>query len=59
MDYSPGLRGVVAGETEISTVGMEGTSLRYRGYDAIELTKTHTYEAVSYTHLTLPTIYSV
>ena len=55
MDYSPGLRGVIAGETEISTVGMEGTSLRYRGYDAIELTKTHTYEAVSYTHLTLPT----
>ena len=47
MDYSPGLRGVVAGETEISTVGMEGTSLRYRGYDAIELTKTHTYEDVA------------
>ena len=47
MDYSPGLRGVVAGETAISTVGMEGTSLRYRGYDAIALTKTHTYEAVS------------
>ena len=62
MDYSPGLRGVVAGETAISTVGMEGTSLRYRGYDAIELTKNSTYEAVasvSYTHLTLPTIYSV
>ena len=47
MDYSPGLRGVVAGETAISTVGMEGTSLRYRGYDATTLTKTHTYEAVS------------
>lgn len=47
MDYSPGLRGVVAGETEISTVGMEGTSLRYRGYDAIELTKTQTYEDVA------------
>ena len=42
MDYSPGLRGIIAGETEISTVGMEGTSLRYRGYDAIELTKSHT-----------------
>ena len=39
MDYSPGLRGVIAGETAISTVGKEGTSLRYRGYDAIELTK--------------------
>lgn len=47
MDYSPGLRGVIAGETEISTVGMEGTSLRYRGYDAIELTKTNTYEDVA------------
>ena len=39
MEYSPGLRGVVAGETAISTVGMEGTSLRYRGYDAIALRK--------------------
>ena len=47
MEYSPGLRGVIAGETAISTVGMEGTSLRYRGYDAIGLTKTHTYETVA------------
>jgi len=46
MDYSPGLRGVVAGETSISTVGREGTSLRYRGYDAVELTKSQTYEDV-------------
>ena len=53
MEYSPGLRGVIAGETKISTVGMEGTSLRYRGYDAIKLT------AVSYTHLTLPTTEAV
>ena len=49
MDYSPGLRGVIAGETAISTVGMEGTSLRYRGYDAIGLTKTHTYACLLYT----------
>ena len=61
MDYSPGLRGIIAGETAISTVGKEGTSLRYRGYDATELTSNNTYEevasliAVSYTHLTLPT----
>ncbi len=47
MDYSPGLRGVIAGETTISTVGMEGTSLRYRGYDAIQLTKKNTYEEVA------------
>ena len=47
MDYSPGLRGVIAGETQISTVGMEGTSLRYRGYDAVGLTNTNTYEDVA------------
>ena len=47
MDYSPGLRGIIAGETEISTVGMEGTSLRYRGYDAVGLTSTNTYEDVA------------
>ena len=47
MDYSPGLRGVIAGETSISTVGKEGTSLRYRGYDAIKLTKDNTYENVA------------
>jgi len=47
MEFSPGLRGVVAGETSISTVGKEGTSLRYRGYDAIELTKNSTYEEVA------------
>ena len=47
MDYSPGLRGVIAGETSISTVGKEGTSLRYRGYDAIKLTEEYTYENVA------------
>ena len=47
MDYSPGLRGVVAGETAISTVGKEGTSLRYRGYDATDLTSNNTYEEVA------------
>ena len=47
MEFSPGLRGVVAGETSISTVGKEGTSLRYRGYDATDLTKNNTYEQVA------------
>jgi len=47
MDYSPGLRGVIAGETAISTVGKEGTSLRYRGYDATNLTSNKTYEEVA------------
>ncbi|MEC7820061.1 MAG: citrate/2-methylcitrate synthase [Actinomycetota bacterium] len=47
MEYSPGLRGVIAGETSISTVGKEGTSLRYRGHDATDLTKEKTYEEVA------------
>ena len=47
MDYSPGLRGVIAGETAISTVGKEGTSLRYRGHDATDLTSNKTYEEVA------------
>ena len=47
MEFSPGLRGVVAGETSISTVGKEGTSLRYRSYDATDLTKNNTYEQVA------------
>jgi len=47
LEFSSGLRGVIAGETSISTVGKEGTSLRYRGYDAIDLTKNNTYEEVA------------
>ena len=47
MDYSPGLRGVIAGETAISTVDKEGTSLRYRGHDATDLTSNKTYEEVA------------
>src|SRR5210317_66939 len=47
MGYSPGLRGVIAGETAISTVGKEGTSLRYRGFDATKLTQNNTYEEVA------------
>ena len=31
----------------LSTVGKEGTSLRYRGYDATDLTKNNTYEQVA------------
>ena len=38
---------VCAGETAISTVGKEGTSLRYRGYDATGLTSNNTYEEVA------------
>jgi len=44
MEYSPGLRGVIAGETAISTVGAEGKSLSYRGVDAVGLTETNNYQ---------------
>ena len=41
----------------ITTV--EGGRLFYRGQDAVDLARMHSLEPVSYTHLTLPTIYSV
>jgi 2-methylcitrate synthase/citrate synthase II len=43
--YSPGLEGVVAGETAISTI--EG-GLRYRGYPVPELAEHATFEDVAY-----------
>ena len=36
-DFSPGLAGVVAFETEIAEPDKEGSSLRYRGVDLEEL----------------------
>src|SRR5262249_51666078 len=52
--YSPGLEGVTAGETAISTV--EG-GLRYRGYPVTELAEKSTFEEVAYLllHGELPT----
>jgi citrate synthase len=52
--YSPGLEGVIAGETAISTV--EG-GLRYRGYPVTELAEKSTFEEVAYLllHGELPT----
>jgi 2-methylcitrate synthase/citrate synthase II len=52
--YSPGLEGVIAGETAISTV-TEG--LRYRGYPVTELADRATFEEVAYLllHDDLPT----
>src|SRR5438094_8257632 len=52
--YSPGLEGVIAGETAISTV--EG-GLRYRGYPVTELAEHATFEEVAYLllHGDLPT----
>ena len=43
--YSPGLEGVIAGETAISTI-TEGLS--YRGYPVTELTERSTFDAVAY-----------
>src|SRR5437868_2680068 len=52
--YSPGLEGVIAGETAISTV--EG-GLRYRGYPVTELAEKVSFEEVAYLllHDDLPT----
>src|SRR5687768_8433726 len=44
-DYSPGLEGVIAGETAISTVE---TGLTYRGYAIEDLAGNSTYEEVAY-----------
>lgn len=38
-----GLRGQSAGETAICTVGAEGNSLRYRGFDVVELAEYSTF----------------
>src|SRR5215813_13747342 len=43
--YSPGLEGVIAGETAISTV--EG-GLRYRGYPVTELGEQASFDEVAY-----------
>ena len=52
--YSPGLEGVIAGETAISTV--EG-GLHYRGYPVTELAERCTFDEVAYLllHRELPT----
>jgi 2-methylcitrate synthase len=46
-----GLRGQAAGQTAICTVGAEGNSLRYRGYDVVELAEHSTFHEVA--HLVL------
>src|SRR5476651_2305278 len=43
--YSPGLEGVVAGETAVSTVT---GGLRYRGYPVVELAEKSTFDEVAY-----------
>jgi 2-methylcitrate synthase len=46
--YSPGLEGVVAGETAISTVGKKETGLTYRGYSIHDLAEHAPFEEVAY-----------
>src|SRR5206468_1807891 len=52
--YSPGLEGVIAGETAISTIT---GGLRYRGYPVPELAEKATFDEVAYLllHSALPT----
>jgi len=46
--YSPGLEGVIAGETAISTVGKKGKGLTYRGYTISDLAEHATFEEVAH-----------
>src|SRR5690606_37271170 len=43
-----GLRGQIAGQTSLSTVGKEGAGLTYRGYDVRELAEHCCFEEVAY-----------
>jgi 2-methylcitrate synthase len=47
-NYSPGLEGVIAGETAISTVGKKGRGLTYRGYAISDLAEHATFEEVAH-----------
>ena len=46
--YSPGLEGIVAGQTAISTVGKEHVGLTYRGYSINDLAAQSTFEEVAH-----------
>ena len=46
--YVPGLEGVVAGQTAISTVGKEHVGLTYRGYSINDLAEQSTFEEVAH-----------
>ncbi len=43
-----GLRGQSAGETAICTVGAEGNSLKYRGYDVVDLAQNASFNEVAH-----------
>src|SRR6266542_2956539 len=46
--YSPGLEGVIAGQTAISTVGKTGRGLSYRGYSIEDLAEHASFEEVAH-----------
>ena len=47
-DSGAGLRGQSAGRTAVCTVGAEGNSLRYRGYDVVDLAGQSTFYETAY-----------
>ncbi len=59
--YSPGLEGVIAGETAISTVEKSGKGLNYRGYSIFELAEHAAFEEVAHLliHGKLPNRYEL
>ena len=56
--YSPGLEGVIAGESALSRIDLDLNRLILRGYDLVELTENARYEEVAYLLLygELPTV---
>lgn len=48
VSFSPGLEGVTAGQTAISTVGKKERGLSYRGYSIYDLAEQATFEEVAY-----------
>ena len=47
-DSGAGLRGQSAGQTAVCTVGAEGNSLRYRGFDVVDLASQSTFYETAY-----------
>src|SRR5216110_1136150 len=55
---SVALSGVVAGNTELCTVGRTGNDLHYRGYDILDIADVCEFEEIAYllVHGSLPTM---